>query len=221
MPIDVKICGINSLDALTAAAAPLNGGHSGGGAKMLGFVFFPKSPRAVTLEEARALLAHVPQGVQKVALMVNPDDFEAQSIGAQLPFDWVQLHGNESPERVAEIRALTGRPVMKAVGISGPDDIKRAHAYEAVAERILLDAKAPEGAVLPGGNALSFDWQLISGETWEKPWLLAGGLNADNLAQAVKISKATFVDVSSGVEDEPGRKSAQKIKEFLQLAATL
>jgi len=213
MPIDVKICGINSIDALDAAVQ--------GGAKMLGFVFFAKSPRVVTRDEARDLLARVPQGVLKVALMVDPNDFKAHSIGAQLPFDLVQLHGDESVERVAEIKTITGLPVMKAVGIAGADDIARAHTFEAVAERILLDAKAPEGAMLPGGNALSFDWQLICGEKWQKPWLLAGGLNAGNLEQAVKTSGARFVDVSSGVEDAPGRKNPDKIREFLTLAASL
>lgn len=213
MSIEVKICGINSPEALDAAVS--------GGAKMLGFVFFAKSPRAVSSDEARDLLARVPAGVLKVALMVNPTDSEARSIGAQLPFDLIQLHGNESVERVAEIKAITGLPIMKAVGIAGPDDIARAHAYEAKCERILLDAKAPPGAALPGGNALSFDWELIRNEVWQKPWMLAGGLNADNLEFAVKTSGATFVDVSSGVEDAPGRKNVDKIRAFLKLAASL
>lgn len=213
MTIDVKICGIKTPEALDAAVA--------GGAKMLGFVFFAKSPRAVTPHEARALLARVPAGVLKVALMVDPDDAMVRSIACQLPFDMVQLHGAESFERVAEIKATTGLPVMKAVGISGPEDMLRAHDYEAVADRILLDAKAPKDAVLPGGNALSFDWTLIRGETWQKPWMLAGGLNAANLVEAVKTSGARAVDVSSGVEDAPGRKSVDKIREFLRLAALL
>jgi len=213
MPVDVKICGINSVEALDAAVV--------GGAKMLGFVFFDKSPRVVTCDEAQDLLARVPDGIIKVALMVGPDDTKAQSIGRDLPFDMIQLHGNEGPERVAELKAITGLPVMKAVGIAGPDDIARAHDYEEICERILLDAKAPEGAALPGGNALSFDWDLIAGETWTKPWLLAGGLNAGNLAEAVQVSSATFVDVSSGVEDAPGVKSPAKIREFLALARSL
>ena len=149
MSIDVKICGINAPEALDAAVS--------GGAKMLGFVFFAKSPRAVSRDQARVLLKLVPEGVVKVALMVNPSDDEVRSIGAELPFDLIQLHGDESVERVAEIQAIAGKPVMKAVGIAGADDIARAHAYEAVCERILLDAKAPPGAALPGGNALSFD----------------------------------------------------------------
>lgn len=213
MSIDVKICGINSSAALDAAAQ--------GGAKMLGFVFFEKSPRNVTLDVARDLLARVPDGVTKVALMVNPSDSQAQFIAHQLPFDMIQLHGSESVERVAELKTITGLSAMKAVGIADPDDIARAHTYEDVCERILLDAKPPKDAMLPGGNALCFDWSLIAGEKWRKPWLLAGGLNADNLAEAVKTSGASFVDVSSGVEDAPGRKSVEKIRAFLALAQSL
>lgn len=213
MPIDVKICGIKTPEAIDAAVA--------GGAKMLGFVFFDKSPRNITRDEARDLLARVPQGVLKVALMVGPDDAQADSIARQLPFDLIQLHGFESVERVAALKSITGLPAMKAIGIAGPEDIARAHAYEDVCERILLDAKPPKGAVLPGGNALSFDWNLIAGEKWRKPWLLAGGLNAENLAEAVKTSGADFVDVSSGVEDAPGRKSVEKIRAFLDLAQSL
>lgn len=213
MTIDVKICGISSAEALDAAVS--------GGASMLGFVFFPASPRVVTPAQAKDLMARMPDGVLKVALMVDPDDYDVGAVCRQLPVDVVQLHGSESLERVADIKAITGLPVMKAVGIASADDIASAHAYEAVTDRILLDAKAPEGAVLPGGNALSFDWTLISEETWTKPWMLAGGLNAENLAQAVKTSGAGAVDVSSGVEDAPGHKSVQKIHEFLKLAATL
>ncbi|MBF0247933.1 MAG: phosphoribosylanthranilate isomerase [Alphaproteobacteria bacterium] len=212
MSVTVKICGISTPEAIAAAA--------GGGAAMLGFVFFPKSPRNVSLEQAAALLPLVPAGIVKVALLVGPDDALALAV-TRLGFDLMQLHGGETPERVVEIKALTGLPVMKAVGIRGPEDVARAHAFEAVADYVLLDAKAPEGARLPGGNAVSFDWNLIRGETWERPWLLAGGLGADNLADAVRASGATFVDVSSGVEDAPGHKSPEKIREFLALAKTL
>jgi len=213
MSIDVKICGIKTVEAIDAAVQ--------GGAKMLGFVFFEKSPRNVTTDEARELLARVPAGVTKVALTVNPSDAQARSIARELPFDLIQLHGSESVERVGDLKAITALPMMKAIGIEGPDDIARAHQYEQVCERILLDAKPPKDATLPGGNALSFDWNLISGEKWQKPWLLAGGLNADNLAEAVKTSGADFVDVSSGVEDAPGQKSVEKIRTFLELAGKL
>ncbi|MBL4614157.1 MAG: phosphoribosylanthranilate isomerase [Magnetovibrio sp.] len=213
MSIDVKICGINSVESLDAAIA--------GGAKMLGFVFVNKSPRVLTRDEARDLLARVPEGIIKVALMVGPHDFKAHSIGSQLPFDMVQLHGSEKPQRVADISAITGRPVIKAIGIETAQDIALAHAYEDVCDHILLDAKPPKDATVPGGNAQSFDWDLIAGEKWQKPWLLAGGLSVANLAEAVKTSGAGFVDVSSGVEDAPGQKSPQKIREFLKLAKSL
>ena len=213
MTVDVKICGINSAEALDAAVK--------GGAKMLGFVFFPPSPRCVTPDEARALMALVPEGVQKVALMVNPDDYDVGAVCRKLPVDILQLHGSESLERIGDIKARLGLPIMKAVGISGPEDILRAHDYESICDRILLDAKPPKDAKLPGGNALSFDWDLIKGETWGKPWMLAGGLSPENLEDAVKISGAKAVDVSSGVEDAPGHKSVQKIQDFLKLAQTL
>jgi len=213
MSIDVKICGLKTAEAVDAAVE--------GGAKMLGFVFFPKSPRAVTPLEAKGLMDRVPDGVLKVALMVDPDDLDARAVCNHLPVDILQLHGTESLERVADLKAVTGVEVMKAVGVAGPDDIARAHEYEAISERILLDAKPSKDAALPGGNALSFDWTLIAGEKWRKPWLLAGGLNAGNLSEAVKISGANFVDVSSGVEDAPGEKSVAKIRAFLDLAKSL
>jgi len=213
MSVNVKICGINSAAALDAAVA--------GGARMLGFVFFNKSPRVVSPDEARDLLARVPAGITKVALMVEPNDIKAHAVGRQLPFDMIQLHGCETVQRVADLKTLTGLPVMKAVGIENAADLTRAHDYEALCDYLLLDAKAPPGAVLPGGNAVSFDWRILHGERWPKPWLLAGGLNTENLVDAVRISGAKFVDVSSGVEDAPGQKSGQKIADFLALAKTL
>jgi len=213
MTIEAKICGLTSSDALDAVLT--------GGASMVGFVFFPASPRAVTPMAAAALMARVPDGVTKVALLVDPDDFDVDAVCRQLPVDLIQLHGSESLQRVASIKAMTGLPVMKAVGIKGPDDLKRAHAFESVCDRILLDAKAPKDADLPGGNALTFDWTLIAGEIWTKPWMLAGGLTADNVAEAVKISGAAAVDVSSGVEDVPGRKSVDKIRTFLKVTGSL
>ena len=213
MPVDVKICGLKTAEAVDAAVE--------GGAKMVGFVFFPKSPRAVTPVEAKALMARVPDGVSKVALMVDPDDFDARAVCNQLPVDILQLHGAESLKRVADLKAVTGIEVMKAVGIANAEDIARAHEYEQICERVLLDAKPPKDADRPGGNALSFDWSLIANETWTKPWLLAGGLSAENLKEAVETSRAAFVDVSSGVEDAPGQKSVAKIRDFLALARSL
>jgi len=213
MTIDVKICGLKTQDAVDAAVS--------GGARMLGFVFFPPSPRCITPFEAVPLMKSVPQGVLRVGLFVDPDDLDVGAVCRQLPLDLVQLHGQESLARVSDIKAITGLPVMKAIGISDSDDIKRAHAYESICDYILLDAKPPKGAPLPGGNALSFDWGLILGETWTKPWLLAGGLNVDNLESAVKTSGAKFVDTSSGVEEPPGHKNVAKINQFLKLASLL
>jgi phosphoribosylanthranilate isomerase len=213
MSIDVKICGLKTAEAVDAAIE--------GGASMVGFVFYPPSPRCVTPFEAINFLKRIPHGVRKVALFVDPDDYDVGAVCRQLPVDLVQLHGHESLERVVQIKTITGLPVMKAVGIASALDIKLAHSYENICERILLDAKPPKDAPLPGGNALSFDWTLIANETWEKPWMLAGGLSVENLAEAVKISGATAVDVSSGVEEAPGQKSVQKIQAFLSLAKSL
>ena len=188
---------------------------------MLGFVFCPSSPRCVTPFEAKGLMARVPSHIQKVALMVDPDDIDVGAVCRLLPVDLLQLHGSESLNRVAAIQDMVQKPIMKAVGVSDAADIAHAHTYESLCDRVLLDAKAPKDAKLPGGNAVSFDWTLLTGETWTKPWMLAGGLTAQNLAEAVKISGATFVDTSSGVEDVPGQKSVQKINEFLKLAKTL
>ncbi|MCK5167277.1 MAG: phosphoribosylanthranilate isomerase [Rhodospirillaceae bacterium] len=203
-----KICGINSKAALKAAID--------GGAAMLGFVFFPPSPRAITTVEAEALMAMVPDGILKVALMVDPTNQDVASITKALPIDAIQLHGSETPARVTEVKALSGGlQVFKAMTIATPEDVALAHEYEKSCDRILLDAKAPVDATRPGGNATPFDWQLISNETWEKPWLLAGGLTAQNVGNAITITGAPMVDVSSGVEDAPGVKNPAKIAVFL------
>lgn len=208
MAIDVKICGLKTPEAITAAVE--------GGAAYLGFVFFERSPRNVTLDEAAALMGCVPEGVKKVALVVDPDDRLLDSILKACPVDVIQLHGRETASRVGEVRARTGKPVMKALPIAGPHDIGAARGYEAAADLLLFDAKPPEGATRPGGNALSFDWELLAGSTWGRPWFLAGGLDAGNVVEAVRTSGAKAVDVSSGVEDAPGVKSIDKIKAFLR-----
>ncbi|MCK5166965.1 MAG: phosphoribosylanthranilate isomerase [Rhodospirillaceae bacterium] len=204
-----KICGINSKAALKAAVD--------GGAAMLGFVFFPASPRAITTIEAGELMAMVPDGIIKVALLVDPTDQDVTSIAKALPIDAIQLHGSETPSRVTEIKALIGGglQVFKAVTIATPEDVVLAHEYEKSCDRLLLDAKAPADATRPGGNAITFDWKLISNQTWEKPWLLAGGLTAKNVGNAIAITNAEMVDVSSGVEDAPGVKNPAKITIFL------
>jgi phosphoribosylanthranilate isomerase len=213
MKVAVKICGLNAPDAVAAAVE--------GGASLAGFVFFAASPRNVSPELAADLMAAVPDGILKVGLVVDADDRALDAILRHAPLDLLQLHGDETVERVAEIRERFERPVMKVVAISGPADIGRAHAYEAVADRLLFDARAPKGATRPGGNALAFDWRLVAGETWRLPWLLAGGLTAETVAEAVRTSGARAVDVSSGVEDAPGRKSPDKIRAFLAAARRL
>lgn len=163
----VKICGLSQPEHVAAAVDA--------GARYVGFVFFPKSPRAVSAERARSLGQAVPPGVAQVGLFVNPDDAQLQDTLEIVPLDLIQLHGSESPERVAEIKARTGLPVMKAVGISDAADLPALTDYGLVADMLLVDAKAPRDAVLPGGNGLAFDWRLLVGRTWLRPWLLAGG----------------------------------------------
>jgi len=206
----VKICGLTRPEHVAAAAEA--------GAGYVGLVFFPKSPRHLSIEAARDLALEVPIGVAKVGLVVNPTDAELDAILEAVPLDMIQLHGRETPERVAEVRARTGLPVMKAVGVAEAADLDQLPAYEAVADQILVDAKAPKGADLPGGNGLSFDWRLIAGREWSKPWMLAGGLTPGNVAEAVRLTGAAQVDVSSGVESAPGVKDEALIRAFIAAA---
>lgn len=210
MTLEVKICGVSTLPAVEAAVD--------GGARFVGFVFFPRSPRFVTVSQAAALVAAVPAGVAKVGLVVDADDETLAEIVETARLDLLQLHGKETPARVAEIRNRFGLPVMKAVAIAEAADVDRARAYENVADRLLFDAKPPKGATRPGGNALAFDWELIAGQSWHRPWMLAGGLDADNVEEAVRVSGASAVDVSSGVEDASGAKNPEKIRAFLAAA---
>lgn len=188
------------------------------GAAYLGFVFFPKSPRHVTPAEAAALALPVPPGVAKVGLVVDADDGLLDAITAQVPLDMIQLHGSESPARVQAVRARFGLPVMKAVGIAGPGDLEDLAAQARVADQILVDAKVPKDAALPGGNGLSFDWRLLAGRRWPVPWMLAGGLTAANVGEAAGLTGARQVDVSSGVESAPGVKDPALIRAFLAAA---
>lgn len=212
MTLRAKICGLGTADAVAGAVA--------GGAAFVGFVFYPRSPRAVTPAQAAALAPLVPESVGKVGLFVDDDDARFAEVLATAKLDLLQLHGAETPARVAEIRARTGLPVMKAIGVAGPGDIDAAQAYLDVADWLMFDARPPKemAGALPGGNALRFDWTLIAGRKWKLPWMLAGGLDAANLAEAARISGAAYVDVSSGVEDAPGRKSLGRIAEFLETA---
>ena len=207
-PVSVKICGLATVDDVRACADA--------GANYMGLVFFEKSPRNITIPAARELALAAPLGLAKVALVVNPSDAELDAITAAVPLDMVQLHGRETPERVAEVKARYGLPVMKAVGIADEDDLPKLESYFGVADQILVDAKPPKGGELPGGNGLSFDWRLIAGRRWPCPWMLAGGLTPENVAEAVKMTGAKQVDVSSGVEDAPGQKNAKLIQKFVQ-----
>jgi phosphoribosylanthranilate isomerase len=208
--VSVKICGLSRPEHVVAAADA--------GAKYVGLVFFEKSPRHVSLDAARALALEVPVGIAKVALVVNADDVALDALVAAVPLDILQLHGREPPERVAEIKARYGLPVMKAVGIADASDLPALETYTQVADQILVDAKPPKDADLPGGNGLSFDWRLIAGRRWPVPWMLAGGLTPDNVAEAVRLTGARQVDVSSGVETAPGVKDADLIRAFVMAA---
>nr|WP_325253962.1 phosphoribosylanthranilate isomerase [Amylibacter sp.] len=201
-----KICGLSTRASLDAAVAA--------GAAYLGFVFFEKSPRNVSIELARELALAVPDGLCKVALTVNASDAELDAILAAVPIDMLQLHGTETSARVAEVKARYGLPVMKAVGVADADDLPALNDYAKVADQLLVDAKPPKNATLPGGNGLAFDWRLIAGRRWPVPWMLAGGLTPENVAQAMQMTGAQQVDVSSGVESAPGVKDNAKIAAF-------
>lgn len=207
-PISVKICGLATLDDVRACADA--------GANYMGLVFFEKSPRNISIDAARELALAAPLGLAKVALVVNPSDAELDAITETVPLDMLQLHGTETPERVSEVKARYGLPVMKAVGIADSDDLPKLESYFGVADQILVDAKPPKGGELPGGNGLSFDWRLIAGRRWPCPWMLAGGLTDENVSEAVRMTGAQQVDVSSGVEDAPGQKSAELIQNFVR-----
>jgi len=209
--IAVKICGLRSAEDVAAAVSA--------GARYLGFNFFARSPRSVTPNAARALALEVPPGVAKVALVVDATDATLDTLTRTVPLDMLQLHGAESPERLAEVRARYGLPVMKCLGIAGPDDLDAIDRYATVADQLLLDAKPPEGAVLPGGNGLAFDWRLLAGrQFWTRPWMLAGGLTPENVAEAVRRTGAVQVDVASGVESAPGVKDADRMAAFCAAA---
>jgi phosphoribosylanthranilate isomerase len=207
----VKICGLSTPETLAAALDA--------GADLVGFVHFPKSPRHVTLDAGRALSVQARGRAIRTALLVNPDDALLAAAVESLDPDLIQLHGSEAPERVAAIRAHFGRPVMKAVGIAESADLAAVAAYAPVADRLLLDAKPPKTAdALPGGNGLAFDWRLLAGLDPATPFMLSGGLNPENVAEAVGLTGARAVDVSSGVETRPGEKDPARIEAFVKAA---
>lgn len=215
MSLLVKICGLDAPDSVAMAVVE--------GAAMVGFVFYPPSPRNLSPEAAGRLVASVPSGVDRVGLFVDPKDSEIGAVLAKAPLDLIQLHGAESVARVKEVRATFKRPVIKAIKVETAADLDAAKDFDGVADWLLFDAKPPKtlANALPGGNRISFDWTLLQGRRFKRPWLLAGGLDADNLAEAVRQSGAMAVDVSSGVETRPGVKDPKRIQAFLHAARAL
>ncbi len=208
----VKICGVNAPDALHAAVD--------GGADFIGLVFYPPSPRAVTPEQARELAGFAGARVKKVGLLVDPEDVTIERILAHVKLDMLQLHGSETPGRVAAIKKRFGLPVMKVIKVAVAADLDGAAVFEPVADWLLFDGVPPKDkkGALPGGNAARFDWTLLKGRKFTLPWMLSGGLTPENVAEAIRISGATCVDVSSGVETAPGRKDPAKIAAFIRAA---
>ena len=202
----IKFCGLTDPADIPAAILA--------GAGYVGFVFYPGSPRNLTLFDAAPMAASVPPGIMKVALTVDADDATLDTLTAQVPLDMLQLHGTETPARVAQVRERYGLPVMKAVAIADKADLAEIDRYGSVADQLLIDARPPTGSDLPGGNGLPFDWQLIAGRRWSVPWMLAGGLGPENVAEAIRVTGARQVDVSSGVERAPGIKDAERMAAF-------
>ncbi|MGU3362309.1 phosphoribosylanthranilate isomerase [Methylobacterium sp. M6A4_1b] len=208
--IAIKICGLSTRETLDVALEA--------GADFVGFVHFPRSPRHVDLETGRALAARAKGRTERVVLLVDPDDALVAAAVEALDPEWIQLHGRETPERVAAIRAATGRRVMKAIGVATAGDLDAVTAFAGRADRILLDAKAPPGAALPGGNGHAFDWDLLRGAVLPADYMLSGGLTPDTVARALARTGARAVDVSSGVETRPGEKSPERIAAFIAAA---
>ena len=215
MGVSAKICGLNTLESVAAAVS--------GDAGFIGFVFFPPSPRYVAPDEAAALSRVVPPTVTTVGLFVDASDDVIAETLRTVNLDMLQLHGNESPDRVRELGGRFGLETMKAIKVESAADVEAASEYDESADWLLFDAKAPrdmEGA-LPGGNAVTFDWRLLQGWSRKRPWMLSGGLDADNVSEAASISGAGVVDVSSGVEDRPGNKNPRLIERFLETVGAL
>ncbi len=210
LDIRVKLCGLTALSDIDVAVAA--------GAAYVGFVFFPKSPRHLDVARAAAMSAAVPAGICKVGLIVDADDAMLDMVISAVPLDMLQLHGSETPDRVCAIKARYGLPVMKAVGVATSSDLVALDTYCQVADQVLVDAKPPKDAQLPGGNGLAFDWQLIASRRWPVPWMLAGGLTPDNVAEAMRLTGARQVDVSSGIESAPGVKDPDLMRAFVAAA---
>ncbi|MEK7801249.1 MAG: phosphoribosylanthranilate isomerase [Pseudomonadota bacterium] len=205
----VKICGVKTPEAISAAASA--------GARFIGFVFAPRSPRLLAAEQAAILVRGVPTGVKIVGLFVNPTDEDLAFIWGRVPIDMIQLHGDETPARVLDIKARLGVPIIKAIPVASPHDLDSVPSYEQVADWLLFDAKAAPSKQAEGGNGLAFDWGLLAGQKFQKPWMLAGGLHPENIITALSILNPDAVDVSSGVESSVGIKDPAKIKAFISL----
>ncbi|MEM8571624.1 MAG: phosphoribosylanthranilate isomerase [Pseudomonadota bacterium] len=208
--IRVKICGLRTRAEVDAVARA--------GAAYAGFVFHPASPRSVTLGDVAWIGKELPDGIKTVALTVDPDDEILQAILGAFRADLIQLHGSETPERVAAIRKLFGKPVIKAVGIADEEDLIAIDQYASVADQILVDARPKPDSDRPGGHGLPFDWRLLEGRRWRRPWMLAGGLSEENVGEAIRVTGAKQVDVSSGVERSPGHKDPEKVAAFVAAA---
>lgn len=210
--VRVKICGLRTPADVAAVAQA--------GAAYVGLNFFPRSPRFVSLDLARELALAAPPGLAKVALTVDADDATLDAITEAMPLDMLQLHGHETPDRVAEVRERYGLPVMKVIGVQDEGDLASLIDFSLVSDQIMIDAKAPKGAVLPGGNGVAFDWRLVAQRRWLRPWMLAGGLTPQNVAEAIRLTGARQVDVASGVESAPGVKDHARIAAFVSAAHT-
>ena len=210
MAIAVKICGITTPDAASAAAAA--------GAVSGGLVFHPKSPRNLDIERARELARLMRGKLKVVTLLADPSDEQLAAVTGQVAPDFLQLHGAESARRVAYVRAKFNTPIIKAVAVAEASDLAAAAEYEDVADLLMFDAHAPKGAERPGGHGAAFDWKILAGRRFSKPWFLAGGLDPENVARAIELSGAEMVDVSSGVESAPGIKDPARIQSFINAA---
>ena len=212
MTTEAKICGITTREALDAALA--------GGADYVGLVFFSRSPRHLEIATALELATHARGKAKIVALVVEPDDPTLREIIDAVSPDYLQLHGLEVPERVAAIKETFGLPVIKAIAVGTPGDAESAHDFAGVADMILFDAKPPLGARLPGGNGIAFDWHALEAVSRERPFMLSGGLTPETVAEAIRVTGAKAVDVSSGVERAPGLKDPELIRRFLHAVKT-
>lgn len=204
--IQAKICGLKTEEDVEAAAAA--------GASFVGFMHFPKSPRHIEPETAELLARLLPETVKAVVVLVDPSD--AEIMRAARWADLIQLHGDEPPERTSEVRHLAGKPVIKAIPLENAGDLEQAALYQETADILLFDAKTPTSGELPGGNGIAFDWRILAGAHIQTPWMLSGGLDAANVKEAIRLTGAKMVDVSSGVEEARGVKSPDKIKAFLR-----